>query len=86
VPRGKPHPDVFLAACALIDRPATRCVAFEDAPIGILAARAAGMECVAVTTTFSAETFAAHGAPASVAVADFEEYLEGAGRWLAEPT
>jgi len=86
VPRGKPHPDVFLAACRLIDRPATRCVAFEDAPIGIIAARAAGMECVAVTTTFSPETFASHGAPSSVAVADYEEYLEGAGRWLVEPS
>lgn len=86
VPHGKPHPDVFLAACALIGVPATRCVAFEDAPIGIVAARAAGMECVAVTTTFSAAAFVSHGAPTSVAVADFAEYLEGAGRWLTEPT
>jgi beta-phosphoglucomutase len=86
VPRGKPHPDVFLAACELMGRPAARCIAFEDAPIGIAAARAAGMGCVAVTTTFSAEVFAAHGAPADVAVADFEAYLDGPGRWLAGAT
>jgi len=86
VARGKPFPDVFLAACGLMGRPAPRCLAFEDAPLGIAAARAAGMGCVAVTTTFSAEAFAAHGAPADVAVADFEAYLDGPGRWLAEAT
>ena len=38
--------------------------------------------CVAVTTTFSAGTFAAHGAAPDVEVADFEAYLAGAGAWL----
>jgi beta-phosphoglucomutase family hydrolase len=86
VPRGKPFPDVFLAACELMGRPASRCVAFEDAPIGIVAARAAGMACVAVTTSFAPGDFAAHGAAPDVAVGDFEEYLEGPGRWLVETT
>jgi beta-phosphoglucomutase len=83
VPRGKPHPDVFLAAADTLGVPATRCLAFEDAPLGLLAARAAGMTCVAITTTFTAEDFATHGAPPDAAVADFEEYLDGPGRWLA---
>jgi HAD superfamily hydrolase (TIGR01509 family) len=83
VARGKPHPDVFLAACDLIGRPASRCVAFEDAPIGIVAARAAGMACVALTTTFTADVFSAHGAAPDAAVGDFEEFLAGPGRWLA---
>lgn len=82
VPRGKPDPDVFLAAARLIAVAAAECVAFEDAPAGVLAARAAGMACVAVTTTFSAGTFAAHGAAPDVEVADFEAYLAGAGAWL----
>jgi HAD superfamily hydrolase (TIGR01509 family) len=79
VPRGKPHPDVFLAAAALIGVPAGECLAFEDAPMGLLAARAAGMTCIAVTTGFSAAEFAAHGALPDEAVADYAEFLRGPG-------
>jgi beta-phosphoglucomutase len=82
VPHGKPHPDVFLAAAALLDTDPRDCVAFEDAPMGILAARAAGMTCVAVTTNFSLATLVAHGAAPDHAVADFEAYLDGPGAWL----
>ena len=82
VPNGKPHPDVFLAAARLIDVPPAQCVAFEDAPSGILAARAAGMTCVAVTTTFAASVFEAHGARPDLSVANFDEYLAGPGAWL----
>src|SRR5438045_3345095 len=35
VPRGKPHPDVFLAAAQLIEIPPEGCLAFEDAPAGV---------------------------------------------------
>jgi HAD superfamily hydrolase (TIGR01509 family) len=48
---GKPHPEVFLTAAARIDRPAARCVVFEDAFVGIEAAKAGGMKVVAVATT-----------------------------------
>jgi HAD superfamily hydrolase (TIGR01509 family) len=82
VPRGKPHPDVFLAAAIRLKVPAASCVAFEDAPAGLVAARAAGMICVAVTTNFSAAELAAHDAPADHVVADFEAYLQGPGAWL----
>ena len=82
VPHGKPHPDVFLAAAALLDTDPRDCVAFEDAPMGILAARAAAMTCVAVTTNFSLATLVAHGAAPDLAVPDFEAYLEGPGAWL----
>jgi HAD superfamily hydrolase (TIGR01509 family) len=82
VPNGKPHPDVFLAAARLIEVPPAECVAFEDAPAGIVAARAAGMTCVAVTTTFAASVFEAHGARPDLAVANFDEYLAGPGAWL----
>lgn len=48
---GKPHPEVFLTAAARLGRPPERCVVFEDAHVGIAAARAGGMKVVAVATT-----------------------------------
>ncbi|MEM8514236.1 beta-phosphoglucomutase family hydrolase [Massilia sp. MP_M2] len=58
VPRGKPHPDVFLKAaerCAVVP---AQCIVFEDAPLGVEAARRAGMRAVVLTTTLPAEAFA----------------------------
>jgi len=51
VSAGKPNPEVFLKGAARIDRPAGRCVVFEDAFVGIEAAKAGGMKVVAVATT-----------------------------------
>ena len=50
VPNGKPAPDVFLEAASRIGIAPEDCVVFEDARSGIIAARAAGMEVVAVPT------------------------------------
>jgi HAD superfamily hydrolase (TIGR01509 family) len=85
VPRGKPHPDVFLEAARVLGAAPGECVAFEDAPAGIVAARTAGMTCVAVTTSFSAEALASHGAAPDYAVASYDEYLAGPGAWLLDP-
>jgi len=85
VPRGKPFPDVFLAAAERLRVPAADCVAFEDAPIGVIAARDAGMTTVAVGSSFSADVFLAPEVGADVVVGDFEEYLAGPGGWLARP-
>ena len=49
--RGKPFPDIFLAAAAALGVPPDECVAFEDALLGVEAAVAAGMETAAVTTS-----------------------------------
>ena len=84
VARGKPFPDVFLAAAARVGVPPGECVAFEDAPIGIVAARAAGMQTVAVATSFTAEVFLAPSVGADIVVRDFDEFLAGAGRWLVD--
>ncbi len=58
VTRGKPDPEVFLAAAAALRLPPGRCVVVEDAVVGVEAARAAGMACVAVTNTHPAHSFA----------------------------
>lgn len=56
---GKPAPDVFLAAARALGLPPARCVVIEDAIPGVAAAKAAGMACIAVTTTNPAEALAA---------------------------
>jgi beta-phosphoglucomutase len=55
VERGKPHPDVFLAAAAKLAVPPWMCVVVEDARAGIEAARRAAMASLAVATTWPAE-------------------------------
>ena len=56
--RGKPHPDIFLEAARRLGVPPRDCVVFEDAPLGVEAARRAGMKAVVLTTTLPAESFA----------------------------
>jgi HAD superfamily hydrolase (TIGR01509 family) len=43
VPRGKPAPDLFLHAAGRMGFEPRRCVVVEDSPVGIAAAKAAGM-------------------------------------------
>jgi len=43
VPRGKPHPDLFLHAAAVMKAKPSRCAVVEDTPSGVTAAVAAGM-------------------------------------------
>ncbi len=47
--RGKPHPDGYLAGLARTRLPAEDCLAVEDSPRGIAAARAAGLACLFFT-------------------------------------
>ena len=47
-PRGKPAPDVYLAAARRLRLSPARCLAVEDSPAGVVAAKDAGMTCVAV--------------------------------------
>lgn len=79
VPRGKPAPDVFLRAAELLAVPSARCCVIEDSAHGVKAARAAGMEVIAITNTLPSERLAA----ASHVVGTYEEIesllLEPAG-------
>jgi beta-phosphoglucomutase family hydrolase len=50
VERPKPAPDVYLRAAELLGIPPRNCIVFEDSPVGVAAAVAAGMRVVGVLT------------------------------------
>jgi HAD superfamily hydrolase (TIGR01509 family) len=54
ITRSKPAPDIFLLAAERLGVPPADCVAIEDSPNGLRAARAAGMAVVAVRTPYTA--------------------------------
>ena len=62
VTRRKPYPDIFLEAARRLDVSPETCCVIEDAVNGVVAAKAAGMRCVAVATSFPAEILVAAGA------------------------
>lgn len=55
VVKGKPDPRIFLIAAQRMARDPGQCVVFEDAKVGVIAGRLAGMKIVAVTNTYPAE-------------------------------
>jgi beta-phosphoglucomutase len=52
---GKPAPDVFLIASEKLKVMPYNCIVIEDAPVGIEAAKNAGMKCIALETTHPAK-------------------------------
>ncbi len=54
VVEGKPHPEIYHRTSAALGVEPPRCLVFEDAPAGILAAKAAGMTVWAVRTAYTA--------------------------------
>ncbi|MEU3064889.1 HAD family hydrolase [Streptomyces subrutilus] len=55
VGKGKPAPDLFLHAARCMDVDPARCVVVEDSPLGVRAARAAGMDVLGFTGMMPAE-------------------------------
>lgn len=47
----KPHPEPYLSAAGALSVSPGECVVVENAPLGIEAARAAGMYCIAIAST-----------------------------------
>jgi beta-phosphoglucomutase len=66
VARAKPAPDVYLRGAELMGVAPADCIVFEDSPVGIRAARAAGMRVVGLLTHATALE------DVDVAVPDFE--------------
>jgi beta-phosphoglucomutase len=59
VSRAKPFPDSYLAAARHLQLTPPQCAVVENSPLGIEAARNAGMYCIAVETTLGKEYLAA---------------------------
>lgn len=59
VKNGKPSREGYLKALAALGLPANECVIVEDSPSGVLAAKNAGIDCIAVTTTHTSEELSA---------------------------
>ena len=62
VRHGKPDPEVYLTAAAHLGVAPTACVVFEDAVVGVEAARRAGMAVVGLTTAHADAELRAAGA------------------------
>jgi beta-phosphoglucomutase family hydrolase len=69
VRRGKPAPDLFLAAAERLGVAANECIVFEDALSGLEAAHAAGMRVAGIATAFTQDELRKAGA--TWAVDDF---------------
>lgn len=59
VTEGKPSPQGYLLAARRLGAQPQNCLVIEDAVAGIVAARAGGMKCIAVTTTHPTEKLTA---------------------------
>jgi HAD superfamily hydrolase (TIGR01509 family) len=59
---GKPDPEVYVRAARGLGLSPCACLVFEDAPVGVQAARGAGMRVIGVTTAHTAEELLAAGA------------------------
>jgi beta-phosphoglucomutase len=71
--KGKPQPDIFLHAARQLQSIAQECLVIEDAPLGVIAAKHAGMKCIALTTTYRREKLS----EADVVVENFAQILQG---------
>lgn len=75
VGRGKPAPDVYLAAAGKLGVAPERCLVFEDIIPGILAGKAAGMRVCAVEDAYSLSAKAQKQALADYYIADYHGFF-----------
>jgi HAD superfamily hydrolase (TIGR01509 family) len=78
VTRKKPYPDIYLITAEKMGYDPLDCIVVEDALSGIKAAKAAGMRCFAVTTSFPAEKLIDAGADyVGDDISELMEYIKG---------
>lgn len=70
LPQGKPHPALFLLAARELARTPADCLVVEDAPAGIVAAKAAGMTALGVARLGDAALLTAAGTDVVVTTLD----------------
>jgi beta-phosphoglucomutase-like phosphatase (HAD superfamily) len=63
---GKPDPEVWTQAARRLRVAPATCVVFEDAPVGVQAARTAGMRVIGVTTAHTDAELVAAGADRTI--------------------
>ncbi|MCD8074149.1 MAG: HAD family phosphatase [Lachnospiraceae bacterium] len=77
VAKGKPSPDVYLAAAAKLGVPAESCLVFEDVPMGVLAGKNAGMRVCAMEDDFSSARKEEVRRLADYYIRSYDEVLDG---------
>jgi HAD superfamily hydrolase (TIGR01509 family) len=75
VPRGKPHPDLFLHAAQTMAAEPTRCAVIEDTPSGVTAAVAAGMRVLGYAADSDAAALRRAGAEVFMAMEELPGVL-----------
>jgi HAD superfamily hydrolase (TIGR01509 family) len=78
VPRGKPHPDLFLHAARTLGADPARCAVVEDSPLGVQAGVAAGMTVFGFAARTEAAALAALGAATFDDMTRLPDLLRGA--------
>ncbi len=73
---GKPSPDIYLLSANKLNTSPKECIVIEDAPKGIKAAKAAGMKCVGITTTFKKDLLKG----ADIIIKDLSEFPDAIKR------
>jgi len=77
VAKGKPSPDVYLAAAEKLGVRPERCLVFEDVPMGVLAGENAGMRVCAMEDDFSSARKEEVRRLADYYIRSYEEILDG---------
>ncbi|KAI0090004.1 HAD-like domain-containing protein [Irpex rosettiformis] len=81
VANGKPHPAPYLAGARRLGVDPKNCIVVEDAPSGILSARAAGCIVIAVCTSHTRQQLLASGSNPQYIVKDLTRL---SARWIGE--
>ena len=77
VEKGKPAPDIYLAAAEHLGVSHDKCLVFEDICHGIMAGKNAGMKVCAVEDAYSASQRSAKQELADYYITDYTEVLKG---------